>query len=71
MATATNRIVDGVLVPLTPAEAAAVEAEWTANDAAQELRHQEQRAKKAKKDALLNQPNKSVTVQDLIDLGLL
>ena len=36
----------------------------------QKLRDAEQ-AKKDKKTSLLSQPNKSVTIQDLLDLGLL
>ena len=56
----------------TPAQRAAAQAVVDAFDVAaeeQKLLGVEQ-AKKDKKAALLSQPNKSVTVQDLVDLGL-
>ena len=72
---ATHRMVDGVRVELTSAAAQAQEAEWAANDTQKILNGQKQKEadqiKADKKAALLLQPNKSVTVQDLIDLGLI
>ena len=57
----------------TPSQRAAAQAVVDAFDVAaeeQKLKDAEQ-AKQDKKASLLNQPNKSVTIQDLIDLGLL
>ena len=57
----------------TPAQRAAAQAVVDAFDVAaaeQKLKDAEQ-AEKDKRTSLLSQPNKSITVQDLIDLGLL
>lgn len=65
-----TKTVDGKEVVCTPEEEAAIRAEWAENDIEREVSNAAAKAKADKKASLLTQPNKSVTVQDLIDLGL-
>ena len=65
-----TKMVDGKEVVCTPEEEAAIRAEWAENDIEREVSNAAAKAKADKKASLLTQPNKSVTVQDLIDLGL-
>jgi hypothetical protein len=58
-------------VLLTQDEEARFSAYRQASQAKEDTRVQQEKNKTDKKASLLTQPNKSVTVQDLLDLGLI
>ena len=59
------------VIALTPEEESQHLQRIARNQAREQVKLDAEQAKKDKKASLLSQPNKSVTIQDLLDLGIL